>query len=149
MEAVIFIGIQGAGKSTFYKGRFFNTHVRLSLDMLRTKHRQRLLLEACLEARQPFVVDNTNVTGDVRAGFIAPARAAGFRVVGYYFPTDVRAALERNSRREGVARVPDKGVFGTYKRLQAPGRDEGFDALYCVSVGDAGEFHVVEWADEG
>jgi predicted kinase len=29
MEAVIFIGIQGAGKSFFYKERFFNMHVRM------------------------------------------------------------------------------------------------------------------------
>lgn len=28
MEAIIFVGIQGAGKSTFYRDRFFNTHIR-------------------------------------------------------------------------------------------------------------------------
>ena len=93
MEAVIFIGIQGSGKSSFYKGRFFDTHVRINLDMLKTKHRQHLLLSACIEARQPFVVDNTNVTAAARAYFIAPAKAAGFRVTGYYFRSDVKAAL--------------------------------------------------------
>ena len=41
MEAVILIGIQGAGKSTFYKDRFFNTHVRINLDMLKTRHREK------------------------------------------------------------------------------------------------------------
>lgn len=39
MEAVIFIGIQGAGQSSFYKERFFQTHVRSNLDMLRTRRR--------------------------------------------------------------------------------------------------------------
>ena len=62
MEAVVFIGIQGAGKSSFYKERFFDTHVRINLDMVRTKRRQQVLLDACIEARQPFVVDNTNIT---------------------------------------------------------------------------------------
>ena len=33
MEAVIFIGIQASGKSTFFKERFFNTHVRINLEM--------------------------------------------------------------------------------------------------------------------
>lgn len=61
MEAVIFVGIQGAGKSSFYKERFFRTHVRINLDMLRTKRRQEILLAACIEAKQPFVADNTNV----------------------------------------------------------------------------------------
>lgn len=148
MEAVIFIGIQGSGKSSFCKERFFNTHVRINLDMLRTKHRQQVLLNACIEARQPFVVDNTNVTAQTRASFIAPAKAAGFRVVGYYFRSDLKAALLRNSQRAGVARVPDQALFGTYERLQVPRREEGFDALYFVTITEAGEFLVEELVDE-
>ncbi len=57
MEAVIFIGIQGSGKTTFYMQRFFQTHVRLSLDMLKTRRRERFLLECCIRAKQPFVMD--------------------------------------------------------------------------------------------
>ena len=60
MEAVIFIGIQGTGKSSFYQEQFFHTHVRINLDMLKTKHRLRLLFNACLEAGQSFLLDNTN-----------------------------------------------------------------------------------------
>ena len=148
MEAVLFIGVQGSGKSSFYKERFFRTHVRINLDMLRTKRRQQVLLSACIEAQQPFVVDNTNVTAESRSYFIAPAKAAGFRVVGYYFRSGVKAALWRNSQREGAARVPNRALLGTYKRLQVPSREEGFDALYYVRIGDAGDFAVEEWLDE-
>ena len=148
MEAVILIGIQASGKSSFYKERFFDTHVRINLDMLKTKHRQRVLLDACLASKQPFVVDNTNVTADIRGHFIGPARAAGFRVVGYYLRSDVGAGLSRNSKREERARVPEKGLLGTYKQLQLPSREEGFDALYYVRVNDAGDFVVEEWLDE-
>ena len=148
MEAVIFVGIQGAGKSSFYKERFFHTHVRINLDMLKTKRRQQILLGACIDAKQPFVADNTNVTAERRALFIAPARAAGFRVVGYYFRSDVKAALLRNSLREGAARVPDKALLGTYKQLIVPSLAEGFDALYYVRVSESDEFVVEKWADE-
>ena len=34
MEAVIFIGIQGTGKSSFYREQFFHTHVRINSDLL-------------------------------------------------------------------------------------------------------------------
>jgi predicted kinase len=101
MEAIIFIGLQAAGKSTFYRERFFNTHIRLSLDMVRTRHRERLLLQACLVAKQPFVVDNTNALAEARALYIVLAKQAGFRVVGYYFRTEIQAALKRNSGRTG------------------------------------------------
>ena len=148
MEAVLYIGIQGSGKSSFYKERFFNTHVRINLDMLRTKHRQQVLLAACLEARQPFVIDNTNLTVEVRSQFIAAAKAAGFRVVGYYIRSHVKTSLLRNSHRSGTARVPDKALLGAYKRLQVPGLKEGFDALYYVRINEAGEFSAEEWSDE-
>lgn len=44
MDAVIFVGLQAAGKSTFYRERFFTTHLRISLDQLHTRHRERALL---------------------------------------------------------------------------------------------------------
>jgi predicted kinase len=148
MEAVIFIGIQGTGKSSFYHERFFHTHVRINSDMLKTQNRLRVLLNACLDARQSFVLDNTNVTREVRAQFIAQSRAAGFRVVGYYFRSDITSALARNSERVNAARIPDRGVLGTYKKLEIPQRSEGFDALYYVQIDPTGEFQVEEWADE-
>ena len=48
MEAVIFIGIQGAGKSTFFQQRFFDTHVRINLDMLKTRYREQVFLQGIL-----------------------------------------------------------------------------------------------------
>ena len=140
MEAVIFIGIQGVGKSSFYKERFFNTHLRINLDMLKTRHREQLLLRACLEAKQPFVVDNTNVTREGRARYIELAKSATFRVIGYYFRSNVRDALQRNNTRTGKERVPEKGVLGTYKKLQIPALEEGLHALYYVHLDESNIF---------
>ena len=141
MEAVLLIGVQGAGKSTFFRERFFDTHVRINLDMLRTRRRERLLLEACLAGRQPFVVDNTNVTRAERARYLAPARAAGFRVVAYFFDVAPRDALRRNLQRAGHRALHPAAVFGTAKRLEPPALGEGFEAIYRVTVGE-GTFDV-------
>ncbi|HMC55961.1 MAG TPA: ATP-binding protein [Gemmatimonadaceae bacterium] len=142
MEAVILSGIQAAGKTTFYLQRFFNTHVRISLDLLGTRARERKLLDACLAARQPFVVDNTNVRREDRAVYVAAAKAQGFRVTCYYFVTDPKAALARNRQREGKAVIPAGGLFGTHKRLEPPTLAEGFDALFRVEITDPGAFAV-------
>jgi predicted kinase len=142
MEAVILVGAQGAGKTTFYRDRFFNTHVRINLDMLKTRGREKILVEACLAAGQPFVVDNTNVLAAERARYIERARASGFRVVGYFFPAEIRDLLRRNSQRSGKQKIPVGGVIGTVKRLQPPSRAEGFDELFRVRVAAEGEFLV-------
>ena len=146
MEAAILCGVQGSGKSTFCRERLFHTHVRINMDMLQSRHRETLLLMACLNAKQSFVIDNTNPTTEERARYIAPARAAGFRVVGYYFDTDVRDALVRNELRQGTHRVPERGVRGTFVRLQTPSRKEGFDSIYRVRIAPGtNQFVVEEW----
>jgi predicted kinase len=144
MEAVLLIGIQGSGKSTFYRERFFETHLRVSQDLLRTRNREQRILEVCLQTNMPFVVDKTNVTAEERGRYIEAARAAGFRVVGYFFEPDPKGAFERNKAR--TRPVPAAGLFGTLKRLQEPRLEEGFDRLYRVSVAPEGAFRVTESA---
>jgi|SRR5215813_1352818 len=148
MEAVILIGIQATGKSTFCNERFFATHIRLSLDMLKTRHRESVLLRACLDAKQPFVIDNTNASAEERSRYIRDARAAGFKVTGYYFRSEAGGALKRNDQRAAHERIPPRGVLGTLKRLELPHRDEGFDDLYYVRIANEGGFYVEAWKDE-
>jgi predicted kinase len=148
MEAVIFIGIQASGKSTFYKERFFNSHVRINLDMLRTRNREKMLFNACLAARQSFVVDNTNCTKADRRRYIAPAREAGFKVLGYYFNSGIEECRRRNAQRPESQAVPDLGLLGTRNRLELPTVDERFDRLYYVKIGSDNVFIVEDWRNE-
>ncbi|HSK71512.1 MAG TPA: AAA family ATPase [Pyrinomonadaceae bacterium] len=148
MEAVIFIGVQGSGKSTFYKRKFYETHIRINLDMLRTRHRERLLVSACFEAKQKFVVDNTNPTAEDRQRYILPAKFYHFRVIGYYFRANLKDALRRNAQREGKARIVEKGVKATFGKLELPSYAEGFDELFYVWIDEKGEFVVEEWKRE-
>lgn len=148
MEAVVFVGLQGAGKSTFYKERFFATHVRVNLDMLNTRHRERRLLQACVETGQPFVVDNTNPSRAEREVYVRAAKDAGFRVVGYYFQSRVEDCKRRNARRPTAQQVPLKGILGTVGRLELPTRAEGFDDLFYVRIDETGAFVIEGWQNE-
>lgn len=145
-ELIVFIGVQGSGKSSFYRERFACTHVHVSKDNFpnnrNPQRRQMQLIDDALGAGQSAVVDNTNATVTDRASLIAAGRAHGARVTGFYFVTSAREALERNARREGRARVPDIAIFATLKRLERPTLAEGFDALYHVRLQPEGTFDV-------
>jgi predicted kinase len=145
MQCVIFVGIPASGKSTFFQQQFFDTHVRINLDMLKTRHRESVLLNACIEGKQPFAVDNTNPSPKDRQRYIAAAKAAGFEVIGYYFQSRVSDALLRNKLRE--RQVPESGVRGISSKLVLPTMDEGFDALFYIAIED-NEFIVSEWQSE-
>jgi predicted kinase len=144
MEAVIFCGPQASGKSSFYKEHFFATHVRINLDMLRTRRRESLLLEACLAGGQRFVADNTNPCREDRARYMERAKAAHFSATGYFFAESPPDCLKRNASRSGRARIPEKGVGATFARLEPPAWDEGFDRLFTVRIGPGGVFLIVE-----
>ncbi|WP_148714426.1 ATP-binding protein [Chitinolyticbacter meiyuanensis] len=144
MELIIFVGPQGAGKSTFYQTTFADTHIRINRDMLKTRHRERLLFQACLEMKQPCVLDRTNPTLEERAPFIQAARAQHFRVQAYHFVTSYEDALQRNNQREGKARIPEVGLKAVFKQLCPPTRGEGFDAVFEVRCLPAGQFDVKE-----
>ncbi|MFB5673806.1 AAA family ATPase [Paenibacillus terreus] len=143
MECIIFVGIQAAGKSTFYKEKFFQTHMRINLDMLRTRNREKIYLEASCIAKQPFVVDNTNPTAEDRRKYIELAQKYHFKVVGYYFEPDYELSHARNEKREGKEKVREVGILSTLKKLERPSYAEGFDELYIVKSTD-GEFTVKE-----
>jgi predicted kinase len=148
MQAIIFVGIQASGKSTFYSHRFANTHLRINLDMLKTRHREKRLIETCLEIGQPLVVDNTNPTPVDRQRYIEIAKNHKFQVIGYYFESKIASSIERNQNRTPEQQVPEKGIRGTHARLVIPGYGEGFDKLYYVGLLPNMEFAVEEWNHE-
>jgi predicted kinase len=142
MEAVILCGVQGAGKTTLYRDRFLETHVHVAMDLLRTRARERAFVALCLEQRQPFVVDATNPTPADRRPYVAPALAAGFRVVGYLVEVADTQALARNAARGGRARVPAAAVVGTGRRLLRPTLEEGFDELWHATAAPDGGWRI-------
>lgn len=143
-EVIIFIGLQASGKSSFYLENFFTTHIRLNRDMLRTRRRERILLEACLDAQARLVIDNTNPGRADRARYFDVFSGHKVRVVGYYFRSNLNECQRRNARREGKARIPDAGLRNTLGNLEKPSFDEGFDELFYVDLSDDG-FQVRAW----
>lgn len=148
MQAIIFIGIQATGKSTFFQNKFFDSHIRINLDMLRTRHREKLLFEACLQMKQSFVVDNTNPTKEERQRYIPPAKQYRFQIIGYYFQSKLAESIERNQSRDKAKQVPEHGIRTTHAKLQLPTFAEGFDELYYVKIMPNGEFAVDRWQNE-
>ena len=136
MQAVIFMGLQASGKSSYYRAGFADSHIRINLDMLRTRHRENLFLECCLEAKQAFVIDNTNPTKEDRQRYILKAKAADFKVIGYHFISDLKSCLERNMQRPRP--IPEVALKSTHQKFESPDYAEGFDHLNAVYIASDG-----------
>ena len=151
MEFVVLVGLQGAGKTTFYRERFAVTHAHVSKDNFRNNprpaRRQRHLIAEAFADGRSVVVDNTNPTAADRLELVELARAAGAEPICYYFPPETDVSLRRNALREGRARVPSHAVRITAARLEPLAPTEGFDRLFVVRLIEGYGFEVTEVTD--
>ena len=134
MEAIILSGIQGSGKSSLCQARYWDSHLRINYDMLRTRHREALLLQACLAAKQALIIDATNPTRDDRQRYLQPCQAAGYRIIGIEFRIALPLAMARNVQRQGKARVPDAALRAFVRKREALDFAEGFDEIWIMNV---------------
>jgi predicted kinase len=135
MEAVVLCGLQGSGKTTLYRDRFLDTHEHVSLDVVQTRAREAELLRTCLDEGRSFVVDNTNPTPADRRRYVEPARAAGFKVIGYLVEAGAGEAFAR-------AGIPPGRVAATARALQPPTPEEGFDGLWHATAAPGGGWRI-------
>jgi predicted kinase len=151
VELILLIGLQAAGKTTFYRQRLADGYTHISMDLLRNNphpaRRQAQLLDEALQAGQSIALDNTNPTVEVRAPLIALGKQHGYMIIGYYFLPDVAASVKRNAGREGKTKVPPVAIYGTRKKLQPPAYAEGFDQLYSVRIAEDVAFLVQPWSE--
>ena len=102
--------------------------MRINLDQLRTRNREKQFLHVCRQTRQRFVIDNTNPTK--------------FRVISYFFQSEIEECQHRNEKRPKAQQVPSGGLQAIHVRLEIPTRDEGFDEFRYVRIGVNNRFIV-------
>ena len=144
-QAVIFIGIQSSGKSTFYQRHLSNLgYVHISLDVLKTRNRESQMLAECINEGKSFVVDNTNPEMTDRARYITKAKEHGYHIIGIFFQSIVRACIVRNDKRGG--KVPTKAIAATSNKLHLPSYSEGFDELFFAKIVN-NNYQISKWKE--
>ncbi|MFN8376124.1 MAG: ATP-binding protein [Anaerolineae bacterium] len=139
---------EATSRSSFYKERFYRTHMRINLDMLKSRHREgRSFCARVWKTQQAFVVDNTNTTIKTRSKYVELVKSAGFKLIDLLFLIQLTGRPAAQRSRQGEGTDSDAGVIGMYNRLQQPSYSEGFNELYYVKLTDSG-FIVREWRDE-
>jgi predicted kinase len=132
------MGLQGSGKSTYRKTILEKTlrdYAVVSKDLMpdgKKEDRQRAMLDEAFRAGKSVILDNTNVSREVRADAIQRAKKWGARVFLYFMDVDIKTCKERNAGRSGKACVPEHVIDNFNKRLEKPSYDEGFDHINII-----------------
>lgn len=150
---IIVTGIPGSGKTTFIKNHkvLLKQYAHVSRDEIRFsylkgedvvgdtyfKYEPLVLKEFYLQINK-FLCLGFNVFADATHLTKRARKELLDNVKGYtkleslFFSTPLSVALERNSKREGLERVPDKVIRNMYKRLEEPDFNEGFETIYEI-----------------
>lgn len=145
-NAIIFVGIQASGKSTFYRERLKPLgYAHISMDLLHNRRREQRLLDLNISSGESIVIDNTNPTREDRQRYVPKLKAAGYRVECYYFQSRVKDCILRNEER-GM-KVPSHAIAATSNKLEMPSRVEGFDDILFVRIAPDG-FDVSTFIEE-
>jgi predicted kinase len=94
------------------------------------------------------IKSSTNPTKEERKKYIEAAHQNKYKVVGYFFQSDVSAALHRNAQRKGKKNIPKVGVLATVKKLEIPDFTEGYDELYFVTLTETNTFEIKKLTHE-
>lgn len=132
------MGLQGSGKTTYRKTILEKTvkdYVVISKDLMpdgKKEARQQGMLDDAFRAGKSVILDNTNVSREIRADAIQRAKKWGARVFLYFLDVPIDTCIERNGGRIGKACVPVHVIHNFQKRLEKPSYDEGFDEINII-----------------
>ena len=115
---------------------------------MKTRNREKRLLDVCIDTQMSFVIDNTNPTVADREKYIQALSGTDFTIIGFYFKSSISECIERNSKRMGNEKIPELGIRGTHKKLELPSMSEGFDKLWYTTVITGTDFRMDEWQSE-
>lgn len=147
---IMLVGIPGCGKST-YARKLVELHpewVHISIDAVRYEyvadqahyydHEDEVYKEFCnritmhLMKDKTVIADATHLTTGSRKKLLNNLGTKPDEVIVIWVNTPFEICMERNGKREGITRVPDKAMFSMKSRFRPPSVNEGYDLILKV-----------------
>lgn len=126
MDYVLMIGVALSGKTTYRKANFDHEVIALSyFDNNRKKEIEHI--KDCLRKGKSVIIDDTNLTREIRKQHIDLAKKYHAKVIGIFMNTSIGLLQQRRMRRN--EQFPLVAINKQLKELETPTKDEGFDVL--------------------
>lgn len=130
---IILIGIAASGKTTWSK-KYLPQHVRISLDDIKNHNRtlEDKMIISELEKGNNIVIDDTNLTANIRQRHIRIAKKYDAVINAICFCIDMQKAHKQNFNRE--KNIPHYVLDMHKKQLEMPNKEEGFDCVQFLKI---------------
>lgn len=126
-QLVIFVGMPGSGKSSYYHQYLSATHRHINQDQLKTKDKVLKKLTEVMAKGESVVVDNTSPSQSTREIYYQLAEKYSYKVIIIYFISDGYGWNKLRSHP-----VPDIAYHGYFKKLNPPTRENTPGQVYYM-----------------
>ena len=151
---VIFMGLHRSGKTYYFNWHYAGKFIHIDSGDYPTGNKEQMAIQKCMAKGIDFVIDNMNDTKAGRAVYIQSAKAAGYRIIGYLFTTQISDHYEQFDRSFRLEQRYAKIMPVELSRLELPDYSEGFDELYYIEhmgslhrAGDTNAMVKKDWMD--
>lgn len=147
-KLIIMMGVPGSGKSTWIKKNKAETDVVVSRDDIRFEmikegddyfaYEDKVIetflfnIRFHLQHGQTVYADATHLNKKARAKVINKVKEFANEIECVWIHPKLETAIERNARREGLARVPNGVIRRMWYQMDIPEVDEGFDKITVI-----------------
>ena len=147
-KLIMMVGIPGSGKSTWIKNNKTESELWVSRDKIRFdklkegeedfSHENAVFEQFIeeiiwgLEMDKTVIADATHLNEASRKKVLDKVRKFADETEAIVMDVHLITALERNDKREGLARVPRGVVRRMYFQMQAPTKEEGFNKITFI-----------------
>ena len=126
LEYVLMIGVALSGKTTYRKANF--NHEVIALSYFNNSRKKEFeYIEKCLSEGKSVVIDDTNLTVDLRKQHITLAKKFNAKIRGIFMNTSTGILVQRQKRRRDS--IPLSAIYKQIRELETPTLDEGFEQL--------------------
>ncbi len=119
------IGITLSGKTVYRKANF--QHEVIQLLNFSNRKKELEYIEECLKEGKGVVIDDTNITRDIRKLHIDLAKKYNAKITGIFMNTSMGLIQQRRLKRR--KEFPMVVINKQIKYFETPTKDEGFDKL--------------------
>ena len=124
------VGISGVGKTTL-ADKLFSQHVKISLDKISNNRQiEYNIIEENLKINNDIVIDDTNLTRDIRSKHIILAKKYDVKVKAFFINVPMWKILYQNRNRKEPKH--ESILFKMKKQLEYPDEIEGFDFIQKI-----------------
>ena len=126
-ELVVFVGMPGSGKNTYYNNYLSDTHVIIEQDILKTRQKVMKELGKSLKTGKSIVINSMNQTQEKREEYYEKATEYNYKIKVLYFLVN---GSDFNELREKP--VPKIVYHKYFKSIEPPSTDNTPGELFYV-----------------